>query len=891
MKRINVNFAVVKALAKRDLRLYFNNPTGYVFITLFIFLSAAAAFWQERFFLNNLANLDQLNLVFPFLLIFFIPAITMGVWADERKQGTDELLLTLPATDLEIVAGKYLSTLGIYTGALVLSLSHLVVLYWLGKPDLGLVLSNYLGYWLVGAAFVSLGMLASLLSPSATIAFILGAVFCTLFVLLGPILGVFGKAVEDRAFSLTVWHSFDDLAGGVATLSALLYFVSLSAVMLYLNVVLISRRHWPRRADGYRMGFHQTVRAAALVVAVIGFNVLVGRLAIRADLTAGKLHSLSKDTRRLLKEIPADRPVFIQAYLSKDVPRSYVQARANLQGLLKEIDAAAGNRVEVLIHDTEPFSQEAMDAREKFGILPVEVPDVEGRVQTAQVFMGVAFTCGANENVIKFFDRGLPTEYELVRSIRVVAGTERKKIGILNTAAKLFGGMDFNTFQSQPAWPVVDELKNQYEVVQVSATEKLGDDLDALIVALPSSLPQEEMDNVLAYIQAGHPTLLLEDPLPIVDVALSPSEEAGAETNPFMRGRGPQPKPKGDIVEFMRKIGVAFQPGQVVWDTYNPHPDLANLPPEIVFVGRGNQNPNSFNPRYPATAALQELVFMFPGAVSPAPGTVYVFDELVETGTMCGALPYDQYVQRSFFGVQVVNPRALRRPTTHAFTLAAHIHGGATGDEKSAAAVPNLNVIVIADLDFISDQFFEIRKRGIEGFNFDNVTFMLNCIDMLVGDDSFIALRSRRVQHRTLETLEARTRDFVEQRAREEQQAQLDAQRALSQAQGRLDQRVREVRQRSDLDDQTKEIMARNIQEVESRRFETEKATIDADMAAKIQRSQETTETKIRSIQGGIKMLAGLAPPVPIFLFGIFVFLRRKKREREGAAAARRLRG
>lgn len=182
---LNVDPKVVRAIARKDLFAYLGNPTGYVFLTLFIAATAAAAFLQEGFFARNLADLAMLNRLMPIILMFFVPAVTMGAWSDERRLGTDEMLLTLPVRDAEVVVGKYLGALGMYTVALAFSLSHLIVLMVLGSPDVGLMFATYVGYWLVGVLFVALGLLGSMLTNNATVAFILGTLACAAFVFAG----------------------------------------------------------------------------------------------------------------------------------------------------------------------------------------------------------------------------------------------------------------------------------------------------------------------------------------------------------------------------------------------------------------------------------------------------------------------------------------------------------------------------------------------------------------------------------------------------------------------------------------------------------------------------------------------------------------------------------
>jgi ABC-2 type transport system permease protein len=864
-----------KAVCRRELTSYFSSPTGYVFITLFVFLSAVAAFWQEAFFANNLANLSALNAYFPYLLILLIPAITMTSWAEEKVNGTDELLLTLPAKDIEIVLGKYAAYLAIYSVALVFSLSHVIVLLVLGSPDLGLIFATYLGYWLMGAALVALGMVASLLTSNLTVAYILGALLCAVPVFIehagNLVLGSLRRLLEGLSFV----EQFRDFSEGVVPISGVVYFVAFAAAMLYLNVTLLGRRHWATGKDAPKLGRHYWVRGAALLVAVAGMTILLGRLGGRIDTTGERLHSLAPGTRELIASLDSEKPVFIQAYLSPEVPRRYLQTRNNIITMLREFDSLGGSRIHSNVVLTDQFTDEAREARDRFDIRPMPVPALQQSPGSPnEVYMGVAFTSGTDEFVIPFFDVGLPVEYELMRSIRVVANAKRKKVGVLKTAVDLFGGFDFQARRQSQQWSIVAELRKQYDVTQVAADQPYPDDLDALLVVLPNTLNPAEMPTLTDWVKAGKPTLLVVDSLPAFNIEYSPQQ---VPPSPFQQGQ-PQRTP-ADTKPLMEALGVDWQSDQIAWDKYNPHPRFNSLPEEVVFVGTGS-GVDAFNMDEAISSGLQEVVFLYPGAVKKAEGddVKTTFAALLKTGTDSGATSWFRLVQQSIFGTQLAtNVPHEADEETH--VLAARI----TSDDESQPA----NAVIIADSDMMGEQFFELRRQGIEDLSFDNVTFLLNAVDQLAGDESFIDLRKRRRQHRTLTTVEAQTKNYEEDRLEETRSAETEAEEKLKVAQERLDASVKGLEDRTDLDLQTKRIMIANQQRIENRRLTVARSNIEDEKERKLEIARADMESGIRRIQNTIKILAVALSPVPAFLLFLFVSVRRLRREQLGVAKDR----
>ena len=185
--------------------------------------------------------------------------------------------------------------------------------------------------------------------------------------------------------------------------------------------------------------------------------------------------------------------------------------------------------------------------------------------------------------MIPFVNRGIPVEYELARSICTVSQQKRKRIGVLTTDAKMFGGFDQQTFRPTPEEPLIEELKKQYDVVQVSPDAPITEKYDVLLAVQPSSLSQEQMNNFIDVVRRGQPTAIFEDPFPLLGPRRPGHQRREtAARGPMMRMRQ-RPMPKGNIQPLWDMLGVDFAAAQIVWQDYNPFKRFLEFPIEFVL--------------------------------------------------------------------------------------------------------------------------------------------------------------------------------------------------------------------------------------------------------------------------------------------------------------------
>ena len=230
---------------KRELASYFATPLAYVFILIFLVLSGVFTFYLGGFFESGQANLAPFFNFHPWLYLFLVPAIAMRLWAEERKSGTIELLMTLPITRFDAVTGKFLAAWAFAGLALLLTFPMVITVNYLGEPDNGAIITGYIGSWLLAGAYLAIGSCMSALAKNQVIAFILAVSVCFLFIVSGfPMVldgfnGWTPQWLVDAVASLSFLTRFDAISKGVIDLRDLLYFLTLIAAWLAATAVVI----------------------------------------------------------------------------------------------------------------------------------------------------------------------------------------------------------------------------------------------------------------------------------------------------------------------------------------------------------------------------------------------------------------------------------------------------------------------------------------------------------------------------------------------------------------------------------------------------------------------------------------------------------------------------
>ena len=233
---------------KRELAAYFATPLALVFIVIFLVLAGALTFYVGGFFERGQADLQSFFVFHPWLYLFFIPAVAMRLWAEERKSGTLELLLTLPIPFAAAVLGKYLAAWAFAAIALALTAPLWITVNYLGDPDNGVILAGYLGSLLMAGGYLAIGMAMSATTRSQVVAFVLGAAVAFLFTVSGlPIVlsfleGWLPATLANLIAGFSFLTHYDQIAKGILDLRDVLYFASVIALWLFITTVVVDAK-------------------------------------------------------------------------------------------------------------------------------------------------------------------------------------------------------------------------------------------------------------------------------------------------------------------------------------------------------------------------------------------------------------------------------------------------------------------------------------------------------------------------------------------------------------------------------------------------------------------------------------------------------------------------
>ncbi len=366
------------AITRKELSAYFGSPMALIFLGVFLIVTLFVFFWVETFFARGIADVRPLFRWMPVLLIFLVAALTMRQWSEEQRAGTLEVLLTLPVRRVELVLGKFLAVMALVALALALTLFLPITVEILGPLDWGPVVGGYLAALLMAAAYAAIGLFVSSRTDNQIVSLIVTLFLGGIFYVLGTTAatGLVGDTLGEVLRAIGTGSRFESIERGVIDLRDLIYYLSLTALFLTLNVVSLDAKRWSRgrQTAGYR---RQVVVTVVLIAAnLVALNTWLFPLGgLRADLTAQKEYSLSPVTRDLIGSL--QEPLLIRGYFSERTHPLLAPLVPTIRDMLREYEVASGGRVQAEIVDPRDDEELEAEANQVYGIRPTPFRDVD----------------------------------------------------------------------------------------------------------------------------------------------------------------------------------------------------------------------------------------------------------------------------------------------------------------------------------------------------------------------------------------------------------------------------------------------------------------------------------------------------------------------------------
>ena len=493
----------------------------------------------------------------------------------------------------------------------------------------------------------------------------------------------------------------------------------------------------------------------ALLLVVIGFLVftmLNNQLfsGIRLDLTESNLYTLSEGSLDIVSTI--DEPINLYFFFSDSASRELTGLRAyakQVQDLLEEYELKADGGINMTIIDPEPFSEEE-DRANTFGLQSVPVSSTG-----SELYFGLAGTNALDDQlVIPFFqpDKEAFLEYEISKMIQTLQTPEKPVVGLLSSI-KVQGDVNMQTFQTTPAWIMIDQIEQLFEVETVeSSITSVPENIDLLLVIHPKALAEETLYALDQFAMGGGRLLIFVDPMAERDRA--------ASANPMMQRAPPEPS---DLNRLTTAWGVTLRPGIVLLDSQNAL-SVSGGPSgqpvrHLAILGMGQDN---FSADDITISALENINMASVGILDISDDLETKITPLIQSSTFAKA---SEAMQLQF----LTNPADLQKgfePTGEVYPVAVRIEGkansafsgsldseekpsAALGNEPSAhiAATDDINVILVADTDLLSDHMW-VQVQNFFGQRIaspwaNNGDFVTNTVDNLVGSAALISVRSR----------------------------------------------------------------------------------------------------------------------------------------------------